>query len=87
MEQILAESAGPDFGLELAICGGDQPDIGLAFPRLSESFVSPIVEKPEEARLGIRRQVANFIEQERPALCFLDFPCHVGNRPGEAPFR
>ena len=75
--------AAADFRFELAVGGGDQPDIGLAFPRLAESFVGPVVEKPQKARLGVRRQVADFVEQQRSALGFLDFARHVGNRARE----
>ena len=61
-------------------------DIGLAFARLAEPFIGPIVEEPKESRLGIRRQVAHFIEQQRSALRFLDFARHVGDRAGEGAF-
>ena len=68
---------------ELAVGCGNQPDIRLALARLAESFVGPIVEEPQEARLSVGRQVADLVEQQRAALGLLDLARHVGDRPGE----
>ena len=86
VEQILAEPAGPYLLFEIPVRGGNQADIRLAFARLAESFIGPIVEESKEARLSVGRQVANFIEQQRSALRFLHFAGHVGDRPCESAF-
>ena len=48
--------------------------------RLAEPFVGAIVEESQQARLGVRREVADLVEEQRSAFGFLDLPGHVADR-------
>ena len=83
IEQVFAETAGPHFGLEVAVGRGDQSNIRLSLSCFAKSFVRAVIEEPQKTRLRIRREVADFIEEQRSALAFLDLPGHVRHRAGE----
>ena len=53
IEQILAEPAGSHLVFEVAVRRGDQANIRLAFARLAEPFVGPIVEESQQPRLSV----------------------------------
>ena len=80
VEQVLAETARPHFGFEVAVGRGDQSNVGLPLARLAQPFVGAVVEEPQQTRLRVGRQLADLIEEQRAALGFLDLAGDVGDR-------
>ena len=55
----------------------------LPLSRFAEPLVRAVVEKSQQAGLSIRRQVADFVEEQRAAFRLLDLPRDIGDRARE----
>ena len=87
IEQIFAKPPGPNLRFERSVRGRNQTDIGAALARLAEPLVGLIVEEAEQTGLCIGGELADFVEEQRPTLGFMDLPRHIRDRSGErAPF-
>src|SRR5439155_6152453 len=66
--EIFPEGAALDRCLEIAMGRGDQPDVDA--PRLGRADRTnlAVLKEPEQHRLGIRRQLADLVEEEGPAV-------------------
>ena len=67
VEQILAELSFGDPLFEIRVRGGDDPNIDLLGPRFADRQHFTLLEKPEQFRLDVDGQVADFIEEQRAA--------------------
>ena len=53
---------------------GDQPEVDLARLRRSQALELPFLKHAQQLGLQLERQVADFIEKERPPVCDLETP-------------
>ena len=83
VEEVLAEFALGDGGLEVVIGGGDDADIGLAGAGLADALVLALLEEAEEAGLDFEGEIADLIEEEGAAIRGGDFAPGIGERAGE----
>ena len=66
--EVLAEAARLHLGLEVAVRRGDDADVALRRAGLSEGRVLALLEQAEELHLHRERQLADLVEEERPAF-------------------
>src|SRR5262249_51915767 len=64
--EIRAKTAIGD-ALHVSVGGRDQADIGLEGRRSADALVLTLLQDPQELRLRRRRQLANLVEEQRPA--------------------
>ena len=64
--------------LQVAVRGGDDPDVDLARRRRAETLDLAVLDDAEELCLEGRVEVADLVEEERPAVG------ELSNRPGFA---
>ena len=83
IEEIFAKPSGLDLVLEDAIGRGDETHVGLPLARFAEPLVRPVVEKSQQAGLRIRRQLADFVQEQRATFSFLHLARDIGNRARE----
>ena len=83
-EEILAEVAGPDHGLEVAVGGGDEAHVHLdracVPPRRSKAL---LLQDAQQLHLRAARQVADLVEEEGAAVGQLEAAPVLAVRPGE----
>lgn len=81
--EILAEGAGHDHFPEIAVGGGDDPQIHFKWPRRTNRLDFPLIENPQEFCLGGKRKFADFIKEKDPSVGRFEFPLMVGSSSGE----
>ena len=59
----------------------DEPDVGRPRSRLADPLVLPFLEEAEQLGLEGQRQVADLVEEERPALGRGDLAPHRATAP------
>src|SRR5712675_1387609 len=62
--QILTEIAAFDSFSQVAVGGGDHPDVRLLRPRTAQPLKFALLEDAQELRLGRRAHLAHFIEKQ-----------------------
>ena len=67
VEQILAELAVGDALLEIGVGRGDDPDVDPLRARVADRQHLALLEEPQQLRLHVERQVADFVEEQRAA--------------------
>ncbi len=70
-------------GLEIAVGGGDQPDVDFDGGGAADAVEAAFFEDAEEFGLDGGRQVANFVEEESAAMGEFDFADFASAGPGE----
>src|SRR5262249_47406338 len=81
--EVLAELACGDLRAQIAIRRGDDAYVDAALLRTADAADAPALERAEEARLQIERELADFVEEERAAIGALEGPCVRRDRAGE----
>ena len=81
--QIAAEPALLDLALEVAVGGGDEPDIDRARPERAEALDRVLLEDTQQLHLDRRRELADFVEEHRAAVGALEQTDLGAARPGE----
>src|SRR6266540_3747527 len=66
--EILAETSVLDRGLQLAICGADDPNVGAAVRRVADAAKLAVLEKAKQLRLRGQRHLADLVEKQRSAV-------------------
>ena len=66
--EIFTESALADHGFQIAIGGGDHPDVDLDGAGPAERLEFPFLEHSKKFGLQLERQFANLVEEERPMI-------------------
>src|SRR5262249_29219887 len=61
--KVLAEAAGGDLGLEVAVRGGNQSHVELAPLEGADRTEFALLDDPEELDLHVERQIANLVEK------------------------
>ncbi len=86
VEEVLAEGAVGDGGMEVAVGGGDEADIDLEGLRAADAHDFAVFEDAEELDLDGGGGVADLVEEEGAALGALEGPAVEGRGTGEGPF-
>jgi hypothetical protein len=66
--EVLPEGALARSGAEVAVGGGEDPDVGMDHPRRANGPDLARGEEPEEHRLGLGDQLADLIQENGPAV-------------------
>src|SRR5215467_1995503 len=74
VEEILAKSSGRDSGLQVAIRCRDQANVYLDRIIAPHTLEFSFLEDPEERDLRFHREIADLIQEERPAVSRLKPP-------------
>ena len=72
IEQILAEATLGDLLLQVAVGRGDQADVGRDGLIATHAFELAFLQHAQELHLGRRRDVADFVEEQRAAVGLLE---------------
>ena len=72
--EVQAEEAVPDGGPEVAVGRGDEADVGLDRPRPADALEGLVLEDAQELRLERGADVADLVEEHRPAVGDLELP-------------
>ncbi len=84
VEEILAEGAGGDGGAEIAVGRGDDPRVGPPRLGVAHAHVLVLLEQPQELALGLAREIADLVEEERPRARGLHVPDARASAPVNA---
>ena len=83
VEQILAEQALIDLLLQVAVGGGDDPDIGPDRGAAADRRVLALLQHAQQPRLRFHRHVADLVEKQRAAFGLLEAADVTVLRAGE----
>ena len=75
------------FVAQRAIGGGDDAGIDAAREVLADAAHLAVLDDAQQLRLPARRQLADFVEEQRAAVGFLEQPGAFGERAGEGAAR
>src|SRR3954468_10341963 len=75
--QIEPETPGRDFGFQIAVSGGDYPQVDFARLRGPDRAELAFLHQAEELDLHIQRKVADLVEECRSAVRGFDKPLFV----------
>ena len=81
--QVLAEAAAGDLGVEVGVRGAQDAHARLQRPAAPDPLELPRLQEAQEPGLEARGGVADFVEEERPAVGQLEAAHAVGPRVGE----
>ncbi len=85
MVDIRAEKAPADQLDQIAVSGGDHPEIGGNLPVGTQRLIASLLQNPQQLGLQFHRHIADLVEQQgaAPGLVELTAPIPLG--PGEGP--
>src|SRR6266404_549774 len=83
VEEVGPEGVVLDRGLQIPIGGGDDPHVDLDRPARTDALELPLLEHPQERKLGVRRQIADLIEEYGAAIGELEAAGTTLERAGE----
>ena len=72
VEEVQTETSAVDLGLEIPVGGGDEADVRLARLVGADALVLAFLEHAQQLDLDARRDLADLVEEERPALGLLE---------------
>ena len=81
--EIVAESTLPDFFRQIAIGGRDHAHVDVDGARAPQALELPFLQHAQQLRLQLDWQVANLVEEQRPAVSELESPGLARMRPRE----
>src|SRR5205823_5076772 len=82
--QVVPERPGGDHLFEVPVRGCDYPDVDSFGARAAETLELPLLEHPQQLRLQLERDVADLVEEERPAVGQLETADPLRDGPGES---
>src|SRR5262249_31302648 len=82
--EILAKPSLGDAALEIAIAGGDDPDVHRHRARRADLVERLLLKHAQELALMIRSQLADLVEEQRSSIGLLEVAPTFTDRPGEA---
>src|SRR5262245_41550414 len=85
VEQIAPELAVLDVCREIAVGGGDDANVHSRRAWAAKPIDAALLQNTQELRLQFKRQLADFIEKDRAALCNLESARLRVERPGKRP--
>ena len=80
VEEILAELAAAHQRLEVGVGGGDQADVDLDRVDAAQPHELLLLDDPQELRLGLDRDVADLVEEDRAVVGDLEQALLRGDR-------
>ena len=83
--QVLAERLLADGFEQVAVGGGDDPDIDLPRGRPANSVELVFLQDAEQLRLRLERELADLVEEDRPPIGKLEPADSPGDGAGEGP--
>ena len=83
VEQVVAEAAGGDHRGEVAVGGGDPPDVGADGLAAADAFEAALLHDAQELGLEGGGELADLVEEEGAALGELDAAALAGAGVGE----
>ena len=83
VEEIVAEPAGRHLGRQIAVGGGDEPDIGLERRGPPDPLELSLLQHAEQLDLDRGGELADLVEEERAVGRQLEAPGLLPVRPGE----
>ena len=86
VEQILAEGALLDLLGEVAVRGGQHPDVDLHRAGAADPVDHPLLERAQQLGLEPDVHLGDFVEQQRAAVGLLEAADAAGDRAGEGAF-
>ena len=84
--EVLAKRAVADHLGQIAVGGGNQADIDVAFVGIADFFDLFRLQRPQQFSLGFHAQVADFVEEQRALVGGLEQPLLRGDGPAERAF-
>jgi len=81
--EILPETTRRDVGSEVAIRGGDHPNVNLDRPRPAKPLELTLLQNAQELSLKRKRQLADFIEEDESTIGDFEFAFLLRDRPSE----
>jgi hypothetical protein len=85
IKQVLSKRPVRDRPAQVAVARGDDTDVGLDQTSTAEPPELPLLQYPEELRLGHRAHLTHFVEQEDPRRCRSMWPALACWAPVKAP--
>src|SRR5688500_17219660 len=83
VEEIVAESSATDLVVQIAPRRGEDANVDLDRALAADARELPSLEHTEELRLKLERQVADLVDEERPAVRALEHAPACRDRTGE----
>ena len=83
VQEIEPEPPGVHLAAQIAIGGGDNPDVDAPRHVLADAAQLAFLDDAQHLRLRPRRQLANLVEKERAAVRFFEHAGALGRRAGE----
>ena len=74
--KVFAEPPLPHQRFQVHVGGADEPDVHRDGLRTANAHDAPVLDRPQQFRLQVQRNVADFIQEERPAVGLLEL-AHV----------
>src|SRR5271170_3477213 len=68
VKQVAPEGAGGDGSVQIAVRGGDHPDIGSDGSSRADTFKFPFLQNSQEGDLGLGRKLSDLVEEDRAAF-------------------
>ena len=85
--EVLTEPALRDAALEIPVAGGDDPNVHRGGPCCPDPVEGLFLKDPEQLALVWSSQLADLVQEDRPAIRLLEVPLALGDRAREAPLR
>ena len=85
IEQVFAKASLRDQRFQVLVRGGDQADVDLDRLVPPHRFELPLLQHPQQLDLRLERDVANLVEEQRPAVGHLEPPHLVAVSSSERP--
>ena len=82
--EVLAEPSLPDQCRQIHIGRADQPDVHRNRLCAAHPYHAPVLDDPQQLGLQVQRDVADFIQEQRPAVGLLELAYVIGMRIGES---
>ncbi|MBA7711270.1 hypothetical protein ES703_120226 [subsurface metagenome] len=84
--EVFAELPIPDHYLQVAVGGGDDPDIHLDRLRSTHPLNLLFLQNPQKPHLGLKLKLAHFIKEYGSAVSPFETSSFAGNRSGKSTF-
>ena len=84
VQQVLAEQAELDALFQILVRGGNHAHIGLDRRMAAHTVKTAIAQNPQQARLQLKRHVANFIQEQGAAIGLLKTSAPLALRARES---
>ncbi len=81
--QIRAKLSCGNPGLEMTMRRSDDADVDLSRARGAHALELPVLQDTQQFRLKLQREVADLVQEDRPAVCQFEPALPIGRRAGK----